>query len=366
MKTYLMHNTEKLLKKIDPQSENYNKIKKNSYIFINKKYKSKEVKIIPVKFPQEIKILPETIGLMVGEGYFGIRSFTFANSNEVAIDDVIDFLKQFNLPIKIYLEVSTKNIPKNFEEKSKKFWENHLKTKIKRVRVRREFNNITKYGTIHLTVNNTILAKILNKIIGISKPKIEKSKKLSIDYLKGIIAAEGNINIQKRTKCVYMIRISSNKIEERNHYKKCLKSAGLNIYCKDMPNVSKKEAKEKGWKTTKGRAGAVIISKWENFIKVFQLELLNLNKDKKDKFAKYFVNNKFTKQFISFNYFLGKEFDMKSAGEHFNFVGRNLDRILTLQKQGYISKRKRNNINKYKLTKKYILLYKKLTKNKII
>ncbi len=149
--------------------------------------------------------------------------------------------------------------------------------------------------------------------------------------------------------------------KKREHYKKCLEKAGLKIYCEDMPTVSKQEAKQRGWKTNKGRAGAVIISRWENFVKVFNLGLLDLSSDKKTKFLEHFVNNKFTKQFLDFRYFISKEFTMKQAQNHFGFSGRCVDRVLTLCKQGYISRRKTNQRDYvYKLTNKYINLYNKL------
>lgn len=361
MKTSLTFKTKKLVKKLNSSTEIYEIKENKNSLNINKKYINKKGRPFSVSLPKEIKIFSEVAGLIVGEGFIGDRTFVFANSNEKAIDEVLDFLKQFNFPIKMYLEISVKNKSKIFKDQSKNFWEKHLKTNIKRVRLRKEFNSITKYGTIHLIVNNALLSKLLKQIIELSKLKIEKSKQLSIDYLKGILAAEGNINVKKTTtNCLYMVRISASKKEEREHYKRCLEKAGLHIYCKDMPSVSKQEAKQRGWKTTKGRAGAVIISRWENFVKVFDLRLLDLSDDKKRKFLQYFVNNKFTKQFLDFSCFLNKEFRMKEAQINFELKGRSPDRVLTLHKQGYISRRK---INKrdyiYKLTRKYINLYNK-------
>jgi len=361
MKTTLIFNTEKLIKKINSKNEFYEIKKDKNNLDIIKKYHHKRGRPFSLKLPNKIMVSPRVVGLIVGEGYIGSRTFMFANSNEEAISEVIDFLKQFNLQIKMYLEISIKNKEKDFEKEYKKFWENYLKTNLRRVRLREEFNSITKHGTIHLNINNSLVAKILSIIVADSKSKIEKNKQLSVDYLRGIIAAEGNINIKKSTNCVYMIRISATKQEERNHYKKCLEKAGLKIYCKDMPTVSKNEAKERGWKTDKGRAGAVIISRWENFIKIFELGLLDLHKDKKNKFLKYFLYNKFTKQFMDFKYFLNKEFTMKEAQIHFGFKGRSLGRVLTLYKKGYIYRRKINRRDYiYKLTKEYMNLYNKL------
>ncbi len=252
-------------------------------------------------------------------------------------------------------------MPKNFAKKSKKIWENKLNIKLAKVRERKEFNNITKNGTIHLCLNGKIICDIINEISTGTKNKIEKNKKLSINYLKGILAAEGNINIKSSTKCVYMVRISASKKEEREHYKRCLNKIGIQIFCKDMSTISKKEAKKRNWKTDKGRAGCVIISKWENFIKILKLNLLEINEEKREKFIKHFVNNKFTKQFLDFKPFLTKEFTMKEAQNLFRFKGRRLNRILTLEKAKYIKRKEiKKNRFTYYLTPKYLELYEKI------
>jgi len=361
MKTCLIFNTKKLINKLNSQKEFY-EIKGNGINYeVHKRYRDKQGRPFSLMLPGQIITSPEVVGLIVGEGYIGDRNFVFANSNEEAITKIIDFLRQFNLPIKMYLEISVKNKEKYFEKECIEFWETYLKTNLKRVRLRREFDTITRHGTIHLIINNSLVAKILRQIIQISKIKIEQDKQFSIAYLKGAIAAEGNINVKKSTNCVYMIRISATEEKERKHYKRCLEKVGIKIFCKDMPTISSEEGIKRGWKTTKGRAGAVIISKWENFIKIFELGLLDLHKDKKDKFLEYFFNNKFTKQFMDFGHFLSKEFTMKDAQNYFGFRGRHLNRVLTLWKEGYLSRNKLNQVKfLYKPTNKYHLLYKKL------
>lgn len=361
MRTSLNFDTKRLIKKLNSPREFYEITSKESDLQVNKIYVDKRGRPFSINLPKEIMVSPETVGLIVGEGFISDRHFVFANSNEKAVTEILGFLKQFNLPIKFYLELSIKKQPKNFINKSKKFWEKYLGVNLNKIRLREEFYNITRNGTIHVILYNSLVAKLLKQIIKDSKKKIENKRDLAIGYLRGILAAEGNINVKKKTNCVYMVRISASKKEERDHYKKCLERVGIKLYCKDMPTVSKQEAKERGWKTTKGRAGAVIISRWENFLKIFLLDLLNLNKEKQVKFNQYFINNKFTKQFLSLSSFMDKEFTMKQAQEYFNFSGRHIDRVLSLLKQRYISRRKINNIKfSYKLNNKYRLTYNKL------
>ncbi len=358
MKTHISFEVTDLIRNLKIERGHYNLKKKDKGVEIIKVYRNKKGRPFSIFLPKKINISPEVVGLIVGEGYIGDRRFVFANSNEKAIQIVKLFLKQFNLPLDFYLEVSIKNQDNHFVHESKTFWENLLEVSIKRVRLRKEFNNITSHGTIHIGINNSLVTKLLEIIIKESKKKIEENFSLSKYYLKGVLAAEGNINVKKSTKCVYMVRISASKEEEREHYKRCLEKIGIKIYCKDMPTVSKQEANEKGWKTNHGRAGAVIISRWENFIRILELGLLDLSEDKKQKFLKYFLNNKFTRQFLEFKSFLGKKFSMKEAQTHFNFSGRCLNRVLTLNKQGYISKEK---ITKskviYLLTGRYSKIY---------
>ncbi len=363
MRTLLNFNIEKLIKNFDTE-QNYIISKEKSSIFIKRQYKNGRGRPFSIKLPKRITISPETAGLIVGEGFSSKYSFVFANSNEKIIDEVLYFLKQFNLPIKMYIEISMKNKADRFISECKQFWETHLKLIIERIRLRREFKSLAKHGTLHLIISNSLVARLMSELIEESKRIIENNQGLSIKYLKGVIAAEGNVNIKKTTKCVYMIRISASKIKDRSHYKKCLKIAGIDISCKDMPTISKEEGKLRGWKTDKGRAGAVIISRWKNFIKILELGLLDLNENKKRTFLEYFPNNLFTKQFMECAPFLNKEFTMKDAQDHFKFKGRHVDRVLSLYKQGYLSRRKINKIKHvYKTTEKYVQLYEKLNRS---
>ncbi|MAG45674.1 MAG: hypothetical protein CMH63_02810 [Nanoarchaeota archaeon] len=359
MKTFLNYNASDLIKRLIEKEDSYQIVDfKDSLKIIKKRRWGKDA---PIILPKQIKISPEVVGLIVGEGFIGERHFVFANSNERVIKTVKEFLIQLGLPIRNYLEISIKNQSKNFIKECKDFWEKNENIKIERIRLRKEFNNTTEHGTIHLALYNTLVSKLLKHIIELSKKKIEKNKKLSIGYLRGILAAEGNINVKKKTKCVYMVRISASKKEEREHYKKCLERIGMKIYCKDMPTVTKEESKIKKWKTAKGRAGAVIISRWENFIKILELNLLELHKDKDKKFRKYILNNKFTTLFLSMDGLQKKRFTMKEFQTYTRLSGRSVGRLLTLCKKGYIGRRLIKNKYIYTLNKKYFDLLNRLT-----
>ena len=363
---HLCFDTEDLLIKICNPPFSFQRINEG---FIMRREVGKGMKGNPTQFifPKIIKIKPSTAGLIVGEGHLG-KNFIFCNSDEKVIKEILRFLFQFNKKLHFVFEVATKNMHPNFINDSKKKWENIIKEDIESVRLRNEFNNTTEKGNIHISLYNTLFVKILKEIIEKIKIEAENHGEISKDYLRGILAAEGNINVKgTTTNCLYMVRISASKQKERDHYKKCLEKIGIKISCKDMPTISPEEGIKLGWKTDKGRAGAVIISRWENFVKVLKLGLLNLHNEKKIKFLKYFRNNKFTKQFLDFACFIKKEFTMKQAQNYFKFKGRHLKRVLTLYKKGYISRRKINRRDYvYKLTKEYMRLYNKFIEEGLI
>ncbi len=313
-----------------------------------------------MELPKKVNISPEVVGLFVGEGFADKGTIVFANSNGEVISRMLTFFNQFGTKLRFYLEISTGGISRDFIENAKKFWESKYQIELSKVRLRNEFFNTTKYGTLHICKSNPILYMILREIIDICKLRVEEDKNLSLKYLKGIFAAEGNVNVKKDTKCVYMVWISAKKKEERNHYKRCLNNLGIYISCKDMPTISKTEGIAKGWTTNKGRAGAVLISKWDNFVKILNMGLLDLHEDKKHKFHEFFNNNKFTKQFLSFEHFLNKDFTMKEAQCFFGFKGRNVDRLLTLYKKQYIDRTFVNNKYVYRLNDNYRLVYNKI------
>ena len=360
----IIFNTEDILKNFCNSNNNYFYKKLENSFLLEKKKMGRYGGISSFILPNSIKIKPSTIGLIIGEGYLK-NIFVIASCSKEIIDNMLEFLSQFNIDLKFYIEIASKNINYSFVNKSRSFWKGITKRYIEKVRLRNNFNNTTEHGTLHICYYNVTFSKLLKFIVIKSLNIIEKSNQFIIDYLKGILAGEGNVNVKKKTNCVYMIRISATKELDRSRYKELLEKIGIKITCKDMPTISKEEGKKLGWKTDKGRAGAVIISRWENFLKILTIDLLELNKDKQDKFIKYFVNNKFTKQFLDFQYFIDKKFTMKDAQVAFNLRARYVNRLKTLERLGYLNKefiRKfgNNNMYLYILNKKYLEVYNKL------
>lgn len=331
---------------------------------IIKKYKGRNVKFL---FPNKIKITPCVVGLIIGEGYIDDKQFVFANSNDKIIKYVLEFISQFNIYPSFVLEIATKNTDSIFIDKSKTSWEEIINKKISNIRLRKEFNNTTQKGTLHIKCYNSCFAKILNIIIKEIKNRVESNKELSKEYIKGILAAEGNINAKSTTtNCLYMVRISAKKEEERKHYKRCLGTIGIKIYCKDMPTINKNDERAKYWKTKKGRGGAVLINRWLNFYKILSLGLLDIHEDKKRKFIKYFLNNKTTRMILEFEGLPKKWFSMKEFKEIFQLSTKPRCRINKMVALKFLKKKKTNSKNisskyVYRLTDEYSKFIKKLT-----
>jgi len=98
MKLFLYFDTKKLIREINTESEFYDIDEKSKRLGVIKKYKNKRGRSFSISLPKKIKISPSVVGLIVGEGFLGRRHFVFANSNEKAIEVVLEFLQQFDLP----------------------------------------------------------------------------------------------------------------------------------------------------------------------------------------------------------------------------------------------------------------------------
>lgn len=366
MKQEIVFDTGKLVKRFCEDNKQYTYFKENKMLTLGKTTKKHGHYWVKFTFPKWIEISPCVAGLIIGEGYIDSRRFAFANSNEKIIKYILKFMSQFGLSPFFVLEVATKNMEANFVEKSKLEWEKIINKKITKIRIREEFNNTTKKGTLHINYYNSCFSKILNIIVKDVKKKVEFKTDLAEDYIKGIIAAEGNINIKSTTtNCLYMVRISAKEEKERDHYKRCLKKIGIKIYCKDMPSLEKYDKRTKHWRTKKGRGGAVLINRWLNFYKILSMDLLDIHIDKKQKFLQHFKYNKTTKWLLEFKNLPKRWFTMRELKDIFELKANPRDRINKMLSLSFIKKRKIKPKNKnprrvYCLTSKYFKFIDKL------
>lgn len=360
---------EKIVKDFCDENGNYEYEKTDNSIKMKIKkgrYRGRYTEFI---FPSKIMLRPSTLGLIIGEGYADNSQFVFGNSNEKIIELVLEFLSQFKIALDYTVEVCVKNMDNSFLSESIKKWERAFSIKINRNRIRTEFRNTTEKGTLHIRCFNSCFSRILQCIFKKAKILVEENQDMTKDYLRGIIAAEGNINVKSTTtKCLYMVRISAKRKDERDHYKRCLDNIGIKIHCKDMPTINKNDEKTRYWKTKKGRAGAVLINRWMNFYKILSMDLLDIHKDKKRKFIEHFLNNKTTKWLLEFRKISNGWITAKELMDRFGlktYPGIRIDKMLFL---GFLEKKKIRAISRYpryayRLTNKYHEFISKLSQD---
>jgi hypothetical protein len=291
--------------------------RKISLQIVNKKVKLrtaskiKKGKECVLVVPAQMIVRGGVLGLLKGEMLFSkncLSSFVFANSNPIAINLVLDLLKNLGIKpeyISTCLEICCQGIRniENLKENAINFWRKNTgisSQKLrKNIRLRFEFKPDAIYGNLQLRVNNKLLRAILQVITNLGIKIAKKNKAFAIDFVRGLIAAEGNVNINPKTSDIRMVRISAKLKSDREDYKKILKCIGIKIYSKDMESVSKKKAKELGWKSN-GRGGAVIVTRFSNFVTLLDIGAFSFCPEKKNKFLSGFVMMKSTKNLLRF------------------------------------------------------------------
>lgn len=226
----------------------------------------------------------EVLGLLKAEmGKTHNGCIVFANSECRIINKV---MKWFDEEIEImsndwrwYVKVNInepneEDYKKEVEEKVINYWLN--KTKIhpdkkhpKTVSyIRNTENKRIKYhdhGTLIIEYKSNLLSQIIKRYVKLMSHKVPNlGKKYIRGFIRGILAGESSIVINKRSK-VFQVILTANKKYERDLYQNCLARLNINILqykdCKDMR-----------------------ISKRVNNIKLLKQKLMCLNHKKYNKF----------------------------------------------------------------------------------
>jgi len=270
-----------------------------------------KIKECILTLPNEFNVSGSVVGLLKGEMLFSkkcLSIFVFANSNPIAINLVLELLKSLGVKIEnlsICLEISCKDVTNvnklienaiEFWSKNTNIFSHRLKDKIK---LRYKFKPNAICGTLHLRINNKILRGILQITTNLGIQVAKTNKIFAIDFIRGIIAAEGNININSKTKCLRMVRISAKLKKDREEFKKILRCIGIKIYSKDMRTIGKKEARELNWKSS-GRGGAILINRFSNFIVLLEVDAFAIYPEKRNNFLSGFIEMKSTKNLLRF------------------------------------------------------------------
>jgi len=260
---------------------------RNGYLLLN--YKSDINKEYPLMIPKFINKNNETfevLGLLQAEmGKTNNGCINFCNHEVEIVKKVMTwFEKELEITSndwRWYIKVNlndpiNKEYKKEIENKVINFWLN--KTNIKKdniypVKVSYIKNTKNKklksydYGTLILEYKNNLLSQIIkNYVKEISYNILNHNNNFIREFMKGIIAGESCIEINKDFK-KYTIHICANDKKEKNIYQKCLNKLGI---------------KSKQYKNCKD----LIISKKENHLKLFQQKLICTSRKKYNKFLK--------------------------------------------------------------------------------
>lgn len=219
--------------------------------------------------------LVKGVAYYIGDGRSATpRSLSTVNQNTDTIIFFLNWLKNyFNISLektKIKIKMNTKEFN---EEKIKESYSKKLKIKkenITSVSIKEKFKPHHKI-VIDVWAHNSKAKRKFDSLIPIVKSKCLKSKKLAIEYIKGIMAAEGSpkYHIKSGSRSVHLKM--KNKPEIRYLYN--LLTNVIKIRCSIL------EAKKEGmWLIT--------ISGFNELNKLYKLNIFEIESDKKDRLKK--------------------------------------------------------------------------------
>ena len=167
------------------------------------KFQPKEANI-PELFYFSTKIV-ELMGLYQGDGQKSTNSKSyqavrFSNSIPALIKDCIKFLKLCNVNIKelkLYLRVRFKDKKLHSEEEIINYWSNALnfpKENIYKIQwVPAKTNKFYKFGTATVIYGNSSFRLFFDALFNYTKQESIKKEEYAISFLRGLIAADGNV-----------------------------------------------------------------------------------------------------------------------------------------------------------------------------
>jgi len=237
----------------------------------------------------------EAIGLLQGEMIKSIKGksrhyASFTNSQPDLVRLVLNFFERFHIsPDKLSYQVilNSRDLTEEHASSLKKdalnYWIQKTGTPANRfvgVYCDKRYASMEPYGSVSAKYYNTVFRFFLQGLVEWGMKISEERKDVTPAYLRGIFAAEGNINLASNNSLNF-ISIGVKKKRERQHYQRCFKNLGIGPVG-SIPTISDQEAKTKGWK--KGTGGYLFIQGWKNFEKLYHLGLTKLYPKKELKF----------------------------------------------------------------------------------
>lgn len=240
----------------------------------------------------------EGLALYAGEGvtktvnaYNG--GIYFGNSEPSILNLFLDWLDSFLLNYNPLFSVDFNGCSVN-ELRVKSFWVSHINRNIgaEKIKVRLRSNLgsdlIRNYGVLQIRVNNTVLKSFIIELLERTKPVILSNQKYMVDYLRGLLAAEGSMD----SKCVLKaVTVGCVNDEQGKFISQILNRLKLNYY--------------------RGK-NQFSITGWESFYILYKMnafEIMQINNySKKQRFLDGLKAHRFTQNLIKLRDFAGKEF----------------------------------------------------------
>lgn len=226
----------------------------------------------PFIFPEKIvlnKSLGEAIGLYVGDGK--TTNLDRLHSDFVNKDQDLNlFMLKFFTLLGARLDDITFKINYRYgnEEEVRTVWANALGIPREKLNIKR--SNRYKSSTLRIQVNGIIFRLVLGSLILEVMKHLRKNKMLRRAFLRGIFAAEGSIAI--RDNYINYISISYNPSTERSIrdiYRDLLFMEGVKTVIKER----------------RGNRGDVIVSNWNNYLRLWEIGIFDLCKRKSERFS---------------------------------------------------------------------------------
>ncbi len=184
-------------------------------------------------------------------------------------------------------------------------------------------------GIIIISYYNKILSHFIYSLLSFIKKQAEKDKTIAVEYLKGVIATDGDIGIENGS--VTRVRISGCNKVELKHYIKVLSSLNINSRITEKYRLQ--------------------INGWKNLLKVAMHELIDAHPIKNEVFKNGFANHRKTKYFVRVKILKKKSLPITDYMHRFNHKNnttaiRQLNRLMKYDLVG----RYKDSVYKYYLT----------------
>ena len=245
---------------------------------------------VTIKNLAEITKVAEVLGFYFGDGTTcdGIQSLRLTNCEPSILNHCIDFCEEIGIKRtlwKVQVIYSTnKEITPEIKQRCIDYWSKILnleEEKIVSVTKSKSLNESYPYGSARIFIDNTILVEIflrglLNGVMQrVSNPQEANDYQLLNGFMRGLLAAEGCVLLNKNGSLVRVSIAFDPHSSELEFYKVLLQNLGIRYH------------------TVKNNE--LIIQKYENMQKLYQMEAFKLHSERHKKFITGFKNHKFFK-----------------------------------------------------------------------